>query len=366
MVARLWMVARLNDTGTRVATFATQGERSRDAVRAEMLVASLSAEVWPFDRRRRARSALEVVRRAIGRHPDLIVMEGTGMAGGLPLILSRLLKRTRYVVSTGDAVGPYAASVIRVARPFAAVYERLLYSLAAGVIGWSPYMTGRALTLGARRAMTAPHWSQASGTGNGHVIRNRLGIPEDSIVVGVAGSLVWNRRRGYCYGLEIVAALEQVARPDVVGLIVGGGNGSEKLLERAGTALGHRVFLPGEVPGEQLDDYLAAMDIAVLAQSVDGVGSHRYTAKLSDYIRAGLPVISTQVPVAYDLGVDWMWRLEGDAPWDPRHINALAALLQGVSREEVERHRDRVPREAFNAESQQRAVTAFLVDLIET
>jgi glycosyltransferase involved in cell wall biosynthesis len=330
-----------------------------------MLVANVPADVWPFSRTRRVRSGFEILRRALQRRHDLVVMEGTGIAGGLPLIAARLLGRTRYVVSTGDAVGPYVGTMLRIAGPIAAVYERLLYSLAAGVIGWSPYITGRALTLGARRAMTSPHWSRVPVGGDGRQVRERLGIPDESIVVGVVGSLNWSRRRKYCYGLEIIAALEAVARRDVVGLIVGDGSGMQRLVDRAGAALGRRIFLPGAVPADELHHYLAAMDVALLAQSVDGVGAYRYTSKLSDYLRAGLPVISTQIPAAYDVGIDWMWRLEGDAPWDSRHIRALASLLETLDREDIDKHRLSVPKGAFDGEAQQRAVAGFLADVVQ-
>jgi hypothetical protein len=354
----------LTEPGVRIATFATQGTESHDADRARRLVSELPAELWEFDRRRRLRSALHVIRKASSGRYDLVVMEGTGVAGGLALITARLLHRVRYVVSTGDAVAPYVGSVLSVLRPLAALYERLLYRLAAGVIGWSPYVTGRALTLGARRAMTAPHWSRIEGTGGGEGVRKELGIPDDSIVVGVVGSLAWNRRRQYCYGLELVAAIKQLDRPDVVALIVGDGSGMSRLAERAGTGLNKRIFLPGAVQPADLHRYLGAIDIAVLAQSIDGVGSFRYTSKLSDYLRAAIPVISTEIPVAYDVGVDWMWRLPGEAPWDPKHIEALASLLERLDRSEIEEHRSLVPTMAFDGESQQRAVTGFLRDLL--
>jgi hypothetical protein len=51
------------------------------------------------------------------------------------------------------------------------------------------------------------------------------------------------------------------------------------------------------------------------ALSVDQVGSFRYTTKLSKYLAFGLPVITGQIPLAYDLDDGWIWRLAGDAPW---------------------------------------------------
>ena len=352
------------EIGVRIATFATQGTGSHDADRARRLVSELPAELWEFDRGRRFRSALQIFRKAASGRYALVVMEGTGVAGGSALIVARLLGRARYVVSTGDAVAPYVGSVVWALRPFAALYERLLYSRAAGVIGWSPYITGRALTLGARRAMTAPHWSLVRESAGGPAVRNKLGIPAESIVVGIVGSLAWNRRRQYCYGLELVGAIEQLARDDVVALIVGDGSGMSRLVKRAGPALSKRVFLPGAVESSELPAYLAAMDVALLSQSVDGVGAFRYTSKLSDYVEAAIPVISTQIPVAYDLGVDWMWRLPGEAPWDPKHVEALTRLLETLDKREIAERQKQIPDTKLGSEPQLRAVTDFLGDLL--
>jgi glycosyltransferase involved in cell wall biosynthesis len=326
-------------------------------------VSGFEAEIWGFDRRRRFRSAIAVLRKA-SRSYDLVVLEGTGVGGGVALILARILRGAHYVVSTGDAVAPYVGSVVPLLRPFARIYERVLYSLADGVIGWSPYITGRALTLGARRAMTAPHWSRVERVQAEVPVRQRLEIPEEAIVVGVVGSLAWNRRRRYCYGLELIKAMKQVSRDDIAVLIVGDGNGMPRLAEEAGSELNRRVFLPGVVPPQELFNYLQAMDLAVLAQSVDGVGAFRYTSKLSDYLDAGLPVISTQIPAAYDIGRDWMWRLPGDAPWDPVYIEALASLLEVLARSDIAARAQEIPVGAIDSVAQERAVTEFLIDLL--
>ena len=52
-------------------------------------------------------------------------------------------------------------------------------------------------------------------------IRQQLGIPADAIVFGIAGALGWNPRRGYCYGLELLQAIQSCKRTDICLLIVG-------------------------------------------------------------------------------------------------------------------------------------------------
>ena len=62
---------------------------------------------------------------------------------------------------------------------------------------------------------------------------------------------------------------------------------------------------------------------------MDGVGMFRYTTKIAEYLAVRLPVITNQVPMAYDLGADWMWRLPGGAPWDEIFLDALVKLVEG-------------------------------------
>ena len=138
-----------------------------------------------------------------------------------------------------------------------------------------------------------------------------------------------------------------------------------ELRELAGDRLGKSVFMPGKVPQSAVPDYLTAMDVASLPQSVDGVGSFRYTTKLSEYVSAGLPIVTGQTPLAYDFTDDWLWRLPGDAPWSLQYIGALAELMEVVTREEIAEKRTRVGRlnHIFNEREQVTRVTSFISEL---
>jgi glycosyltransferase involved in cell wall biosynthesis len=352
----------------RVACFATQGPASLDETRICSLLADLHPTVYAFDRRAKIRSALSLVARLRRDRPDLVVMEGTGLGGGLALLAARAVVGTPYVVSTGDAVGPFMEGRRRgLGVPFG-LYERALLRFSAGVVGWSPYLAGRALTLGAPRAVTAPGWAAADMVSlpakRRDVARQRLGLHPEALVFGMVGSLGWNQRYGYCYGLELVRALRATTRADVRVLVVGDGDGLDALRhEGAGDS---RLVLPGAVPREAVPEALAAMDVASLPQSVDRVGSFRYTTKLSEYLAAGLPVVTGQIPVAYDLDEGWLWRLPGEAPWDEQYLAALASLMATISRDDIEQRRRRVPRslELFDEPRQRRRVTAFLNEIV--
>ena len=359
---------RPGDLRPRIAAFATKGTNTNDEHRLRRLLSGHDARFLPYDKSAKRRSGIGLLRWVLANRPDLLVMEGTGLGGGLVCLLTRLLVGQRYVVSSGDAVGPFVAGIAPLLGPVFGTYERLLCRLCSGYIGWTPYLAGRALTFGAPRAMTAAGWSDRLPAPDARLrVRAKLGIPLDSLVFGLVGSLDWNRRYGYCYGWELVQAARAVDRPDVYVLIVGGGSGLDRLREAAGDRLGRTILLPGPVPADQVVDHMAAMDVGSLPQSVDGVGSFRYTTKLSEYLAAGLPVVTGQIPLAYDLDDGWLWRLPGNAPWSPAYTSALAALMGSVTPAQIGWKKAAAvasPSPLFDVDRQVASATSFIADLL--
>lgn len=353
-----------------IVAFATEGSGTNDETRLRTLLKHFSPIFLPFNRGARGKTFLNLVRQIRRHRPNLVVVEGTGVAGGGAVLFTRIVYGIPYVVCSGDA----AAELLKARWPFAgplfAAYERLLCKLSAGYVGWSPYLVGRFLTLGAKRAMSVPGWSLFNASDitlqRRQEMRTRLGIPQDSLVVGLIGSLIWNPRVRYCYGCDLIQAARRIEREDIKVLIVGDGTGLPRLRQLAGDELGKRIFLTGRVRRDALPQYLAAMDLSSLPQSVDAVGGSRYTTKLSEYVSARLPVISTQVPVAYDLGSQWTWRLPGESPWDPIYIEALSRLLRTVTREDIANKRSAMPdfMREFDRDQQVASMTAFIRELL--
>jgi glycosyltransferase involved in cell wall biosynthesis len=360
------LVSRHDDSRSpRVACFATQGPGSRDEDRIRSLLAPLDPIVLSFDRSSRAASVKRLLGEIRQANPDVVVMEGTGVGGGAVVIASKILDGRPYVISSGDAVAPFVAAVSRPLGIGASVYERSLCALSAGFIGWSPYLAGRAMTFGAPRAMTAPNWAAPARPDRREELRAKLGIPDEAIVFGIVGSLNWTPRYEYCYGYELVAAAARTDRADVKVLVVGDGDGRQRLVRLAGARLDKSIFLPGAVPRSDVADYLQVFDVASLPQSVDGVGAFRYTTKISEYAEASLPIVTGQIPLAYDLYDGALWRLPGDAPWDDRYIAALAELMTTVTRSEIESRQPPCDCDLFSEERQRRQVTEFILDVVE-
>ena len=357
---------------SRVFWFATKGSGTNDAIRIDTLLSKFEdRKEIQFSKKLKVAGLLGIMKTVAFEKPDLIVMEGTGIAGGAACLCGKLLHGVPYVISSGDAVGPFMRAHHRLAGLIFEVYERLLCRFSAGFIGWTPYLCGRAMTFGSPRAVTAAGWPLGGDASSVNILETRqkmrakLGIPQEDLVVGIVGALEWNARKQYCYGWDLVECARRVKRQDVKFVIVGGGSGLDRLRTMAGDLLGKRVFLPGPVPLEEVVPVMCAFDVASLPQSMDGVGMFRYTTKIAEYLAVRLPIITNQVPMAYDLGTDWMWRLPGGAPWDETYLNALAKLVEGLQLADIAEVQARIPEDLpeFREDDQIRRVTAFIAEL---
>ncbi len=355
---------------TQILGLSTKGSKSNEENRLRTLLRRFDAELLPFDKKAKLRSLRSLLSQLRKSPRSLIVMEGTGIAGGIACLVGRGFLGHRYVISSGDAVGPFVASHSRLAGPCFALYERILCRFAAGFIGWTPYLVGRAMTFGCRRGVTAPGWVIGGNIEISSTARNELrsawGVQPNDIVFGILGAIDWNARKNYCYGLELVKAIQQVERSDVKVVVIGDGSGLARLRSLAGAELGKRVLLPGRVPLEQVMTQLSAFDVASLPQSLDGVGAFRYTTKISEYQSAGLPIVTSQIPAAYDLPLPHVWRLPGNAPWEERYITAMAELMRNITADQLPEKQSFAGslRGVFDEQEQVERVTTFLRDLL--
>ena len=357
----------------KIIVFATKGENTNEELRILSLLDGFEVDIFAFDYHEKILNFWLLIKKSLANKPKLIVMEGTGISGGFACLILRWFFNIPYVVSSGDAVAPFIAMKSnRLVGYFAYLYEYLLCRFCAGFIGWTPYLVGRALTFGAPKGITAAGWSEKSyGFADldryRQVIRDKLSIPQQAIVYGLIGSLVWVKKLEYCYGVELVRARQQVDPDADVYVIIGGdGTGTSHLQTLAGNLLGTKIILTGNIPSDRVLEYLAAMDVASLPQSVDGVGSFRYTTKVSEYLAAKLPIAIGQVPMTYDLLMDYSWCLAGKNPWDDKYIDRLAKLMENLTIEDIAEKKQMIPSslKEFDLESQRKKVTKFIEDIL--
>jgi glycosyltransferase involved in cell wall biosynthesis len=332
------------------------------------LLEPLGPTQFRFNRSQKLRSATRLFFVALGR-PDLIVMEGTGFAGGFTLIIVNVLLGIPFIVSSGDAVGPYLTLRSRLAGFAGAIYERILCRRCAAYVGWTPYLVGRSLTFGAPRAVTAAGWTRNSPKLDARSsIRSRLNISPDAVVFGIVGSLNWREQTGYAYGAELVRAIRLTDRADILVCIVGDGSGRARLESMAGAELGKRVIFTGSVPPSEVSNYLSAFDVASLPQSIDKVGAFRYSTKLSEYLAAELPIVTGRSPAAYDLDEGWARRIPGEKPNSPEYVRALASLMNDLTKDKVAAWGHAVTGwgdHLFDRDSQRKRVCALIRDILE-
>ena len=313
-------------------------------LRARRLTEGLQAEVvfYNIDRAQSYPAAMRSLWRRINSDQwDLIYQEGTGIAAGLNVIGASLVRKQKFIVSSGDPIGGF----FHVTRgPLAGflfgLYERLLYRASSGFVGWTPYLTGAALTMGAKRGATV-EGAVALDTfvpyppSDRVRLKNQFGLDPSHLVCGVVGSLRWTPRQSYCYGLELVETLKQLRRPDVSVLIVGDGTGRSYLEKRIPGALRSRVVFTGRLSEADVVGAINAMDIGFITQTLDGLGNFRLTTKLPEYLACGVPVAMSPVPGFYDYASLAGWPLPPFHPAAREFHERCAAWLERLGPKEI-------------------------------
>ncbi len=324
----------------RLLVIVTAGGGSHDENRARLLTDGLanSAEFVAVDHKHKSSSARQIS--ALLQQPwDLVYLEGTGLAGGLPLIAARVGRKQPFLVSSGDPISGYFRTTLgpAVALP-SDVYERLLYRSCGGFVGWTPYLTGRALQMGARRGLTVEGGADVkkfrpASVAERAAARARFGLDPQHLVCAVVGSLAWSKRQRYAYGLELIESLKRVTRADLSVLIVGDGDGRRELEARVPAYLRSRVVFTGRLAPSDVVEAIWACDIGFVTQTIDALGNYRLSTKLPEYLACGVPVAMSPVPGFYDYVSEAGWALPAAHPAAAAFHTRCAAWLDGVSRE---------------------------------
>lgn len=324
----------------------TGGKGSLDSLRARYLASKLTADITHHDLNRgisKLAASKEIWEVISGDKWDLIYQEGSGIAGGINLIRAAKSWGQRYIISTGDPIGGF----FRVTKGYQVgnlmeIYERTLYKNCTAFLGWTPYLTGAAIKLGAKRAITIEGGAdfnlfQPKSVEDRISLRQKYGISANHLVCGVVGSLQWNNRQSYSYGYELIEALKLVKRKDITVLIVGDGNARERLQALVPNELRSRVIFTGRLLPIEVVDAMNVMNIGFVTQTLDELGSFRLTTKLPEYLACGVPVAMSPIPGFYDYGVvSAGWALPAYHPASHEFHSRCAMWLDNLQSQDVE------------------------------
>lgn len=116
---------------------------------------------------------------------------------------------------------------------------------------------------------------------------------EDDLVVGVVGTFNRSKVHDVIYGWTVLEALPHVESDGVTAMFVGGGDDLD-YLERRAEELGvaDDVIITGRIPHEELAEYVAALDIAVLVKPDHPADKMTTTMKLPEYLAAGAYIVA--------------------------------------------------------------------------
>jgi hypothetical protein len=325
-----------------------EGSHGLHAQRAKLLTQRLQqdtdAEIttyYPTRDQGRA-TAIKETSQLLRQKFDMVYMEGTGIGTGLPLI-SAGRRGQKYIVSSGDPIkGFFQNTQGKAAATFFGWYEKQLMLKCRAFVGWTPYLSGRAMELGAKRAATIEGGADLSlfsapSPEAKLAARQSFGLHPDHIVCVVVGSLLWSQPQKYTYGLELVEMLKFIQRPDVSVLIVGDGNGRKILESRVPTAMKNRIVFTGRIDFKDVPKAFHASDIGFVTQTLDGLGNYRLTTKLPEYLASGLGVAMSPIPGFYDYVLDAGWALPEAHPNSEKFHRGCAALLDSLQKEDITR-----------------------------
>lgn len=303
---------------------------------------------------------------------DLIYLEGTGIVGGINVLRAYLSWKQPYLLSSGDPVAGYFSTTRKASLGIVfEAYERALYSGSLGYVGWTPYLTGMALKMGARRGLTliGVDFDTFFPLTEPEKLaeKQRLGLGAEQLVCGVVGSLNWSDKQLYCYGLELIETLKHLNRSDISFLIVGEGSGRRMLEDSLPAHLKSRVVFTGKLSRADVNKAINAMDIGFVTQTLDQLGNFRLSTKLGEYLACGIPVAMSPVPGFYDYVEPAGWPLPPYHPATRQFHLECAAWLDKLDRQEImskAAHSKRLAINYFNYEDAKRKFRMFVQSVL--
>ncbi|HEY9667890.1 MAG TPA: glycosyltransferase [Coleofasciculaceae cyanobacterium] len=316
--------------------FVNGSEASAAGIRAKMFAERLPSE-WDIRFNYRPTSKwkgiLPFIQSALHFKPDVIYVMDTAYTGVLAGNAAKRLLGCKLVTDTGDVAfelakssGTYSAKQLALINWI----EQMALKNSDCMVVRGSYHKSLLESQGVPKVVFIPDGvdTDAVKPVDATALRKELGL-DDSLVVGVVGTMIWSEKHQMCYGWDVVEALGLLKDAPVKALLVGDGDG-RPILERRAEELGvcDRIVFTGQIPYDDLSRYLCAMDVCVSTQSNDRVGMVRTTGKLPLYLAYGKYVAATDVGEAQRVlpGIGCLLPYEGVR--DDNHPTRLAAHLR--------------------------------------
>ena len=249
--------------------------------------------------------AWRMFRAAQAEEPDLVHLFKPKGYGGLAAMLLISLRRfgirvPQLFVDTDDWEGRGGMNELQsyssMEKHLFAFQEQWLSRHAVGMTVASLELNRLTQGLGvsSNHILYLPNCVENTLNGDGSRIRQKLGfLPDTPVLLLYTRFFEFSQNR-----LHRVLALIHQRVPDVQFLVVGKGRqGEEVNLVAASRQLGfaHALTMAGWVEPAEIPDYLAAADVAIYPFDDTLVNRAKCPAKLTEIIRAGVPVVADEV-----------------------------------------------------------------------
>jgi glycosyltransferase involved in cell wall biosynthesis len=229
--------------------------------------------------------------------PDKVVVLDCHFSGVVAGIFYFLFFGKSYLLDTGDAIFELGKAIGRsntsLFLTYLLEYFGFLFALRVIVRGRGHF---KYLGTKAKNAIWIP-----DGVNVKQFIGNSCGLDstKSSLVIGLIGSLSWNSKTEYCYGMELIEVVYGLVRQNITsvqGIIIGDGSGL-KFLKKRVFDLGLEGYIQflGKVRYDDLPPLISKFSVALSNQTNDKVGDVRTTGKLPLYLSSGCFIFSTKV-----------------------------------------------------------------------
>jgi glycosyltransferase involved in cell wall biosynthesis len=317
---------------------------------------------------------LQFVQFSLRFHPDIIYVMDTAYSGVLAGYISKQILSCKLIIDTGDAAyelakstGNYSKIQLRMINWI----EQIAIKGSDCLIVRGSYHKTLLSTQGIQNVVFIPDGvdTYTLCSTDDASLRTKLNL-DHSLVVGMIGTMIWSEKHRMCYGWDVIEALALLKELPIKALLVGDGNGRKILEARAKELeISDKVIFTGQLPYEDMLQYLTIMDVCVSTQSNDVVGMVRTTGKLPLYLAYGKYVIATDVGEAKRVlpGIGCLLPYKGvrDDCHPARLSEHLKLLMAEPERTKVSKAALQVARENFDYTLLAQRVENVCRDLIQ-